>query len=472
MKLRSFIKLVATALPAMMLVPVAVPEKCNAALLGTTVLEVRTTGSDTNSGGFVTGSSGTDWSQQNAAQYSVTDAVANGTSTVTSAAGAFGTDVVGNLVYIQGGTGAIAAGWYQIITRNSASSLTLDRSVTTTTGGTLKIGGALDHPSRAQLLNGSLGMEIWVKAGTYNLSSAGAGVYGGRIQTAGSAINATKWEGYNTTRGDIGMTVTSLTRPKLLADTMATSNMMESLGNVTFVGIECDGANKAVSPFTCTSSTTYINCVARNTSGTTGFGPGAARMCLAVSCSTGFSTYQTFGCVAQSCTTQGFLPGYCAVACIDIGSAIGFTLNAEQVFAMNCVAYGGTNWGFSLANSGCTQVINCIAMNRGTKGFNGSGNRNNVISRCAAFGNVGVANDTAAADAWQLDGFITLTADPFTNAAGGDFSLNTTAGGGALLRGLGYPQTFANNVTTSSPNVGASQNSAIVATGASFTFIN
>ena len=31
-------------------------------------------------------------------------------------------------------------------------------------------------------------------------------------------------------------------------------------------------------------------------------------------------------------------------------------------------------------------------------------------------------------------GYIKCTADPLTNAAGGDYSLNNTAGGGALLR--------------------------------------
>ena len=34
---------------------------------------------------------------------------------------------------------------------------------------------------------------------------------------------------------------------------------------------------------------------------------------------------------------------------------------------------------------------------------------------------------------------IQLTADPFVDAAGGDFRLNSAAGGGAVLRGTGYP---------------------------------
>src|SRR5579862_6029433 len=107
------------------------------ALPSTTVFEVRPgAGSATNGGGFVPGSSGTDWSQQNGAQYSVADGVANGTTTVTSATANFGTDVVGNIACIGGA-------WYRIVSRTNATTIVVDRSITTATGLTLNIGGAL-----------------------------------------------------------------------------------------------------------------------------------------------------------------------------------------------------------------------------------------------------------------------------------------------------------------------------------------
>src|ERR1043166_7369624 len=116
------------------------------ALSANTVFEVRNGGSDTNGGGWVTGSSasgGTDWSQQTAAQYSVTDGVTAGSTVITSATAAFGTDVVGNIIYVQGGTGAVSSGWYQIISRTSSTTITVDRltGLTSGTGVTLKIGG-------------------------------------------------------------------------------------------------------------------------------------------------------------------------------------------------------------------------------------------------------------------------------------------------------------------------------------------
>lgn len=436
--------------------------RVSAALLGTTVLEVRTTGSDSNGGGWVPGTvGGVDYSQSDTPIVSVGDATTAGTTTVVSSAANFPANCVGNLVCISGGTGALAPGWYQIITRSAPSTITVDRTIAGSNNAILKVGGALNHPSRAQILNGTLGMDIWVKAGTYNISSAGAGVYGGRIQTGGSAANATRWEGYNTTRGDIGTTVTSLTRPKFLADTLTTPSIFESLGNVTVIGIEADAASKAIAPFTCTSQTNYVNCVARNALSNNGFTAGTAQRCLAVSCGTGFQCYSIWACVAVSCTSQGFYPYYNVTDSIDNGSAIGFNLTAEAVTAINCTAYGGNNFGFSLANTGATHCYNCVAVNRATKGFNGSGNRNNLLIRCAVYNN-GSTHDTAAADIWQVDNLITLTADPFVNAAAGNFALNTTAGGGAALRGLGYPQTFASGLTSSATNVGAVQNSAAV----------
>ena len=58
---------------------------CYAAISNDTVFEVRTDGSDTNGGGFVTGASGTNWTLQAAAQYAVTDAVTAGVATSATA---------------------------------------------------------------------------------------------------------------------------------------------------------------------------------------------------------------------------------------------------------------------------------------------------------------------------------------------------------------------------------------------------
>src|SRR5215471_17621800 len=75
-------------------------------------------GVDTNGGGFVAGASGTDYSCQPAAQVAVTDLVANGTFTITSATANFNATHVGSLIYLSGGSGSLAG------TRRGISSVT------------------------------------------------------------------------------------------------------------------------------------------------------------------------------------------------------------------------------------------------------------------------------------------------------------------------------------------------------------
>lgn len=116
------------------------------AIGSTAIWRVRIGGSNTNGGGYdasIAGA-GTDYSQQDAAQLTHVDGVGNGTTTFTSALGNFTSAMVGNGLYISGGT--LTAGWYFIITFNSATSVVLDRSPGTGTGGTYAVGGAWADP--------------------------------------------------------------------------------------------------------------------------------------------------------------------------------------------------------------------------------------------------------------------------------------------------------------------------------------
>jgi hypothetical protein len=55
----------------------------------------------------------------------------------------------------------------------------------------------------------------------------------------------------------------------------------------------------------------------------------------------------------------------------------------------------------------------------------------------------------------------------FTNAAGGDFSLNNTTNQGALLRDVGFPGAFLNGTTTGYLDIGAAQHQGSAAGGGS-----
>ena len=114
--------------------------------------EVRTTGSDTQcSGGFKSSASGTDYSQQNAAQFSGTDLTVNAVTNtiVTSATHNFVAADVGNTINITAGTG-FTIGIYEIVSVAS-NSATLDRSpgATSITGGTWWEGGSFVSTGKA-----------------------------------------------------------------------------------------------------------------------------------------------------------------------------------------------------------------------------------------------------------------------------------------------------------------------------------
>lgn len=98
---------------------------------------------------------------------------------------------------------------------------------------------------------------------------------------------------------------------------------------------------------------------------------------------------------------------------------------------------------------------------------------NNIITGAAAYG----ITAPAGADAFVVADYnayynntsgarnnltagthdVTLTGDPFTNAAAGDFSSNTTAGAGAACRATGYPGVFPGGLTTGYPDIGGVQ---------------
>jgi len=54
-------------------------------------------------------------------------------------------------------------------------------------------------------------------------------------------------------------------------------------------------------------------------------------------------------------------------------------------------------------------------------------------------------------------GDVSLTANPFTSAGTGDYSLNSTAGGGAACKGAGFPGVFPGGLSTGHADIGAVQ---------------
>jgi hypothetical protein len=86
-------------------------------------------------------------------------------------------------------------------------------------------------------------------------------------------------------------------------------------------------------------------------------------------------------------------------------------------FVENCISYGSTGgYGFNPnAASQMAYVLNCAG------GGNASGNYRNLT-------------DTGLTP--NVEGFVALTGNPFTNPGSGDFSLNS--GAGAACKGAGF----------------------------------
>jgi hypothetical protein len=185
----------------------------------------------------------------------------------------------------------------------------------------------------------------------------------------------------------------------------------------------------------------------------------------------GWYTGQYARTVFKSCVFEN-----CEIGVYGYWNPNGSFFVSDCVFRNNTGAYAfysaGTNYGTSIHNSlfhnNAQQgafvsekgdVTGCCFYGNGGDGLGFNASYGNYSS--AIYGNIFVSNsgygidnstkpiDTIYNNAFynntsgQINGStdivtITLTADPFTDAANGDFNLNTSAGGGAVLRSTNY----------------------------------
>lgn len=373
---------------------------------------------------------------------------------------------IDNIIQITttGGGGAFTVGFYRITGLNSGKWV-LDRSPAAidSSGATWAMGGAVISVGPIWAIAPSSN-NIWVANGTYTITSTTSNAANGRWTQVGSV--GTK--GYVSVRGDCTI---GGTRPTIKAGvnslTMITwAGNAGSIENLIFEGdktnrTSCAGMSGTGSPtlFNCTwQNWNNVGCVAANA---------LCAYCYQFSCGAAMSARGFFRCIsANNVGTGGFSSGgtptnYNRCIAYSNGSH-GFSIN--QGYVSNCVSYGNTNSGFTGNTSQGAVYENCIAWGNTTYGIDA--NINGVAQKAAncAFG----SNTSGASRGLELNlNPITLTVDPFTNAAGGDFSLNSTAGGGILCKATGW-STYVGNSTTEYPDVGAAQSRA--SSGGSFAF--
>lgn len=422
--------------------------------------EVRPTNGTTNAGGgFKAGATGTDFSQQNAVQIAYTDLVIGATTTeLTSVLSPFGATHVGNVIAIIGGTG-FTIGLYEVISVAGITA-TMDRSVGTgaSTGGIGNLGGARSGFSvGTTTLQASLvaGQKVWVKKETWNEAVS--------FTVAGATGNPIIIEGYNAARGDAPTGSNIPTNDRATAGTIAisvgASNYIfkylraRRAGTYGFSGagqvllfLGCRSDTNASAGWLSSSAWTLVACEGDNNTGSGYFANGAQDRLL--------------GCYFHDNGTSGILSigNYSSIVrtiCETNGSHGISITGTLSITISNCIcAYntGGTTDGINIGTTQCV-LMNNLLIGNGRYGIN-STDGDSIWSNFNVFYN----NATAARLNIPVGpNDITLTGDPFTNGAAGDFSLNNTAGAGADCKATGSPGVFPAGLTTGYLDIGAAQ---------------
>lgn len=382
-------------------------------------------GSDTNGGGFVTGALGTDYSQQNSPQYSLTGLTSSGAGNVLLYASA-SADMVGNIAYCSAGTNANTATWYQITSVSVGVSITFSTNLAGTSiatgaasGVAISIGGALGSPGILTTLMTVSNMQAGIKAGTYTLTTSTAGS-GGPISTGATVVNI---EGYQTTFGDRTGTMPviswgSVSAPGSLTYIITCGNNSQHISNITANGTSTNnvGGFSAIH-----NNNSVTQCIAENCNGTGAFGYDANAVASeALSCGVGFIGSTASRCWASGCTT-----GYTTTTCYD-SIAYNNTTGFQSNLCIGCI--GDSN---ATDFNACNLCVNCIGSNASSAGNHGFSNCY-VLETCAYYNNT-----TNATVVLQNENPVALTAQPYVTP-GSQFAPNTTAGGGASLRGAGF----------------------------------
>lgn len=469
----------------------------------------RSAGTVSSTGGSVTIYYGIDYSRQNAvnanggANGSSVLGVTNGTTTIVVADAQFNEDIVGNVIYVAGGTGSVVAAWYQVITFTNSTTIVVDRStgLTAGTGVTVNIGGALQ--TLAQVATNYLGgNRIWVKAEATITTATGIAF---ATSFAGTTAAFTMMSGYTTTRGDGGYVTVQLT-------SAVANGPLQITGNNFFLeNFICDANSQTTSTglYFNTNRCIAYNCKAMNATNHGIFFEslaGAIMYCEATACTgtTGISLLIDNGVIVyRNYVHDNALTGTAAGIFVTSGTG---TSVVENIVYNNS---GSTTDGVSIVSitNPCTIVYGNTIDASGRHGINISGStlpgivlQNNIIS------NSGHSTGTNAATAYGLNGQLTtnvaspwipfidgnayynnlsgnynnvadeginnagagstpfrkvndviLTQSPFTSQ-GTDFSLNSTSGGGVAAISTGQPQTWLNlGGTEGSPSFGAVQ---------------
>lgn len=446
--------------------------------------DVRTTGSDTNGGGFNTVAAGTDRSQQNAAQVTIDNVTITATcnaAVITFTAGYTATAAdVGNVVNIitsSGGTPA-TAGRYSISSQ-TATTWTLDRTTgaVTTTITSAKMGGSFATIAAALAAYSVGDQDIWVKLGSYTITVT---------LTTPAVVNTAfrnRLYGYNVSHND---NPTGANRPTITTNgaIVGITNTADGWDIANFI-IDGNGGTRGTNGVLSQGNVvTFYNLEIKNFANG-GFVANAAsrRIIKSLEVHNNNVTGGTAGIELFSSSVNWVINCW-----VHDNPKIGIGEDQQNVISGNLITNntGATSDGVFMSTGSSMVDDNTIYGNGGNginspSGFVGAATsiRNNILAKNGGFGinlstntrpdvavfhpnaywsnTSGATNklNTTAADV--LISGTAPTNDPFTNAAGSDWTLNNNAGAGALLRGTAEPGAVPGSVPTGKRDFGVFQ---------------
>ena len=498
--------------------------------------EIRPGGNVNNGGGYdIVSDGGTDYSQQDAAQLSLTDLTTDGAGTgLGSATGGFTAEMVDNIIQITSGTG-FTPGWYEIDSYTSSNLVTIDRSAGASASvGVGKVGGGLDMPLSGHFQVHTGGNKFYIKTGTYTLTTNVS------VSADCTALAPCKVIGYKLTHGDNPV---GDDRPILVAADWITQwdnywnveNIRVSTTNTNGLTLDIDGhvsnCKSVNSSQTANRYAILVDGLIHNSEGVSYFGI-ALRTNMFVSNSyahdsltciyAGLNGGLVYGNIAENCGTGIYTVQASAITAqntlfantkgIDANSSFFNNLFSGNIFHSNTTGIVGMGDGYTGLVSGYNNYYNngtdvsgivkspsSIALDPGfTDAVLISGT---VATTSGGVLTAGVAKDFSGivdnsdyiwiisgtgvtANEYHLitghnDGADTLTLDPDPgDSAAGDISWQVTVGHdfsvGTNMKGASFPGLFQGGLSTGYIDIGAIQREEAGASGGgggSYTFV-
>lgn len=414
------------------------------------------------------------YSLKTTAGFTFTDLVIDGATNTdaTSVANPITVAMIGNVLNVTSGTGFTV----QRVSLNSIPSGVIgrfDKSLGTlgSTGGNGKMGAAFDQARAGVAVNadanvGADGQQLWIGAGTY---------------TSATNINLGKeWivRGYNTVPGDIDPDTDALTNAPVwrvsagvTPISLSTASQPCCIYNIIFDG---NSVASSSGPLIngASSGSRFKNCKFMAFDGTP-FTQSAGGNPVFERCE--FAAHDTtitidslvafYNCYFHDFSTHavtfsgtyGLFQG-CIFDTIT-GDAIRVTNASQEYFLVeNCTFYScsayGINFNSASVNPRARVIRNSIFESCATAAIR-SADATSVRSNIHSVGNFFRSNGANHDTIGFIEKVTALSATPFVDAAGGDFTLNTTAG--LAIAGSGWPATVPGTATEVNPSPGASQ---------------